>query len=192
MNNYGFDFMPVLSRGSHTSPARGACVMEMVSFLSGDMWTDTPECSLNEISHVAQIVNDELSDENRHLILSQFHRLFNTSEIEMDADMLDSFAAGFMGIIRKWSNIYVPESGLSRFYWEDAYPVFEMAPFDAMVAGDLVNLVVSLLGYVESDEDKVQFLAEVLDLADEVLGRDEVVPVDTSRISQIPSILEEV
>jgi len=39
------DFLPVLSHGSHTSPKEGACVMEYVSVLAGEPWTDRPACT---------------------------------------------------------------------------------------------------------------------------------------------------
>src|SRR6476659_1558530 len=39
------DLMPVLSRGKHRSPKKGACFMELASFLAGETWSDHPSCT---------------------------------------------------------------------------------------------------------------------------------------------------
>lgn len=77
------DFIPVLSDGPHHSPEDGACVMEMVSFMAGEEWSDTPKCADRMISMIAQSVNDFVEDHNRHLILKDFDRLFGTALSDM-------------------------------------------------------------------------------------------------------------
>ena len=37
------DLLPVLSRGKHRTPRKGACFMELASFLAGERWSDHPE-----------------------------------------------------------------------------------------------------------------------------------------------------
>ena len=39
------DLVPNLSRGKHRSSRRGACFMEMASYLAGERWTDHPRCT---------------------------------------------------------------------------------------------------------------------------------------------------
>ena len=39
------DGMPVLSRGRHRTPRRGACFMEFASLLAGERWSDHPSCT---------------------------------------------------------------------------------------------------------------------------------------------------
>ena len=39
------DMMPVLSRGKHRNPKKGACFMELASFLAGEPWSDHPACT---------------------------------------------------------------------------------------------------------------------------------------------------
>ncbi len=34
--------LPVLSRGKHRGPRRGACFMEFAAFLVGERWSDHP------------------------------------------------------------------------------------------------------------------------------------------------------
>ena len=46
------DFGPfTLSSGAHDGPEDGMCVMEMVSFLAGEEWSDTPTCASPVIAH---------------------------------------------------------------------------------------------------------------------------------------------
>jgi hypothetical protein len=56
------DLMPVLSRGKHRNPRRGACFMEMASFLAGERWSDHPACTHPLLAHLARLVNDSVTD----------------------------------------------------------------------------------------------------------------------------------
>jgi hypothetical protein len=59
------DLMPVLSRGKHRTPRKGACFMELASFLAGERWSDHPRCTHPLLGSVARMVNDSTSDEAR-------------------------------------------------------------------------------------------------------------------------------
>ncbi|GAA1949961.1 hypothetical protein GCM10009798_06490 [Nocardioides panacihumi] len=57
--------IPVLSRGKHRNPRRGACFMEMASVLAGEPWSDEPKCTHPLLAHLARMVNDYTSDAGR-------------------------------------------------------------------------------------------------------------------------------
>src|ERR671919_2618614 len=57
--------LPILSRGKHRSPRRGACFMEFASLLAGERWSDHPACTHPLLAAVARHVNDHTSDEAR-------------------------------------------------------------------------------------------------------------------------------
>jgi hypothetical protein len=57
--------MPVLSAGKHRNPRRGACFMEMASFLAGERWSDHPACTQPLLAELARLVNDSLTDQWR-------------------------------------------------------------------------------------------------------------------------------
>src|SRR5215218_11457237 len=57
--------LPVLSRGKHRSPRKGACFMEFASLLSGNSWSDHPACTHTLLAAVARHVNDSTSDAGR-------------------------------------------------------------------------------------------------------------------------------
>jgi len=59
------DGLPVLSRGKHRSPRKGACFMEMASVLANEPWSDHPSCTHPLVAHLARLVNDYTSDQSR-------------------------------------------------------------------------------------------------------------------------------
>ena len=63
------DGVPVLSRGKHRSPRRGACFMEFASFLAGERWSDHPCCTHPLLAQLARQVNDVIGDEDRQQLV---------------------------------------------------------------------------------------------------------------------------
>ncbi|WP_165069578.1 hypothetical protein [Marisediminicola senii] len=59
------DVVPVLARGKHRNPRRGACFMEYASFLAGEKWSDHPACTHPAVATVARLVNDWTTDRGR-------------------------------------------------------------------------------------------------------------------------------
>lgn len=59
------DMLPMLGRGKHRNPRRGACFMELASFLAGERWSDRPACTHPLLAHLARLVNDCTSDAAR-------------------------------------------------------------------------------------------------------------------------------
>ncbi len=59
------DLMPVLSRGKHRNPRKGACFMELAGFLAGEPWSDHPACTHPLLASLARDVNDHVGDHAR-------------------------------------------------------------------------------------------------------------------------------
>jgi hypothetical protein len=57
--------LPVLSRGKHRNPRKGACFMEFASLLAGERWSDHPSCTHPLLASAARHVNDYTSDAGR-------------------------------------------------------------------------------------------------------------------------------
>jgi hypothetical protein len=57
--------LPLLSRGKHRSPRKGACFMELASVLAGERWSDHPACTHPLLAALARHVNDYTSDAGR-------------------------------------------------------------------------------------------------------------------------------
>lgn len=63
------DSLPVLAVGHHRDPRDGGCLMEWVSLLAGERWSDHPTCTHPLLAHLARAVNDRVSDESRHALV---------------------------------------------------------------------------------------------------------------------------
>lgn len=59
------ELFPMLSRGKHRNPRKGACFMELASYLAGERWSDHPECTHPLLAQLARLVNDHTSDARR-------------------------------------------------------------------------------------------------------------------------------
>jgi hypothetical protein len=57
--------LPRLARFGHLDPSDGACLMEYVSVLAGEPWSDRPAGTHALLATVARIVNDESSESAR-------------------------------------------------------------------------------------------------------------------------------
>src|SRR3954464_6982763 len=59
------DLLPVLSRGKHKNPSKGACFLEYTSLLAGERFSDSPACVDRELAAVLRHANDLLGDADR-------------------------------------------------------------------------------------------------------------------------------
>src|SRR3954470_20261630 len=59
------DLLPVLSRGKHKNPSKGACFLEYTSLLAGEPFSDSPACVDRELAAVLRHANDVLADADR-------------------------------------------------------------------------------------------------------------------------------
>jgi hypothetical protein len=66
--NHAPELLPMLSRGKHRNPRKGACFMELASYLAGERWSDHPDCTHPLLAGVARLVNDYTSDEARPML----------------------------------------------------------------------------------------------------------------------------
>lgn len=60
-----YDVLPMLGRGKHRTPRKGACFMELASYLAGEKWSDHPSCTHPLLAMLARAVNDLTSDAGR-------------------------------------------------------------------------------------------------------------------------------
>lgn len=63
------DLVPTLLAGKHRSPRKGACFMEMASFLAGEPWSDHPACTHPLLAELALLVNDHVADDSRQQLV---------------------------------------------------------------------------------------------------------------------------
>jgi hypothetical protein len=71
--------LPTLARGNHKDGDGQACVMEYVSILAGEQFSDHPSCTNSVLAAAARSVNDWMTDDGRHLLVPLIGRLFGTA-----------------------------------------------------------------------------------------------------------------
>jgi hypothetical protein len=59
------ELLPILGRGHHRRPSKGACFMELASYLAGEKWSDHPRCTHPLLASLARSVNDCTTDAGR-------------------------------------------------------------------------------------------------------------------------------
>jgi len=68
-----------LSKGSH-SGTYGACVMELVSYLANEPWSDHPQCASKSITNLAIWINDTGDQTHRDILQELAGKIINTSD----------------------------------------------------------------------------------------------------------------
>lgn len=82
--------LPVLARGRHQDPHEGSCVMEYVSVLAGEPYSDRPRCTPPALTWLAQRVNDGLSDPARMELVLRAPLLARRTAVDPTALVLDA------------------------------------------------------------------------------------------------------
>ena len=73
-----------IARGVHHKMDEGACIMELVSYVAGEPWSDHPACVSPCIATFLRVWNDALSDEERPLLKPLIPVLLNTLAPEQE------------------------------------------------------------------------------------------------------------
>jgi hypothetical protein len=84
------DLMPILSRGKHRNPKKGACFMELASFLAGEPWSDHPRCTHSLLASLARDVNDHVGDVARRRLAPLIPRVIGLTS---DDPRIDAWIA---------------------------------------------------------------------------------------------------
>lgn len=67
-----------LKSGGHKSIDEGACVMEMVSYLANEPWSDHPKCACPVLTGYAIRINDKFADADRQKLKPLITKLIGT------------------------------------------------------------------------------------------------------------------
>ncbi|GAA2736514.1 hypothetical protein GCM10009867_21370 [Pedococcus aerophilus] len=88
------DVVPVLSSGKHRNPRKGACFMEMASYLAGERWSDHPSCTHPLLASLARLVNDSLPDADRPRIVGLIPDVVGITGTDLELDVAIAARAG--------------------------------------------------------------------------------------------------
>lgn len=171
------DFIPVLSHGGHGDPKNGACVMEMVSFITGEKWTDHPRSVHAALAEIARNTNDFVSDDNRNVIANLIPRFIGTDkikdkkqyqnliEVKLKAhpELTPFLNNGSMpaSILSAIGNHFQTETDLDKRYTNEQYDAFAMTILE--VALDAADEILERGNYEITKEEAFAKVAELPD-----------------------------
>ena len=92
------DFIPVLSRGKHRNPRKGACFMEFASYLAGERWSDHPACTHPLLAALARHVNDCTSDAARGRLVGLVPSVVGLTSDDLHVDARIALRAARTGL----------------------------------------------------------------------------------------------
>ncbi len=81
-----------LKSGGHSSVDDGMCVMEMVSYLAREKWSDSPKCASPVIASFLRSWNDSLNDDDRQMLKPYAFKVIGTNTGKAD-DLARSWMA---------------------------------------------------------------------------------------------------
>jgi hypothetical protein len=67
-----------LTRGAHSSPEEGVCVMELASMLAGEEFSDRPRSASPVLTRFLRLYNDRIHDERRQDLYAYAARVVGT------------------------------------------------------------------------------------------------------------------
>jgi len=106
------DFGPYkLSSGSHDSPKDGMCVMEMVSFLEGEEWSDRPKCTCPVIAEFCRTINDEMPQNYRDKLQLRVLKLVGTNNPSLEQERAEFLA---WQAIKVYAPVYLEAKGFHK------------------------------------------------------------------------------
>ncbi len=204
--------LPTLSAGSHKPDEGKACVMEYVSLLAGEAWSDSPSCTYPPLAWSAQIVNDRLSDGDRHLLVPLIGRLFGTTlpvdgrvfalRVARTVEHLNPVAEACNDVTERFIAGEATSEELSEARRHadtsaatDGYVVTSCASYAAAAASYAASAATD--GYVVTSgaaayaaaaataTDPVAWLSSIIDIYDEVSGRTEHRQVSDSELAEL-------
>src|SRR4051812_18163947 len=128
------DALPVLSRGKHQNPSRGACSLEYPALRAGEPFSDAPACVDRQLAAVLRHANDLLSDADRRRLVPLLGR-----------------AVGLVVRPPTAAEGWAPRSGMTADQVDDAVGSF--ARMTVALHRRVADRFAAAIGYVPSQEE---------------------------------------
>lgn len=107
-----------LSKGKHTGPEDGACVMELASMLAGETFTDHPASVCPVIGSFLRSYNDSIDDDRRQSLYEYASRVVGSRRgvkaQEERAERLAEWSEEMQRSRRTWFLLRSPARAISR------------------------------------------------------------------------------
>ncbi len=125
-----------LSSGKHSNIDHGACVMEMVSYLANERWSDHPQCASPSITSLAIWIKDNGDQEHRDVLKTMAPKIVNTKDWKKEparAKIYAEFAQWASDRAREWAK-HTKHTEYAKFAAEDAMSSAKYSKFAAKTA----------------------------------------------------------
>lgn len=157
--------LPTLSRGAHSEGSGYACIMEYISVLAGEAWSDHPKAVMEVLATAARCVNDSMEDKDRHLLVPIITRLLGTGMTkDTDRTKYRETRAAILARAR--------EFGVSRN--ASQYIAGMSYSIAGIVIHDEYTMSQTLIAFEmthPSPQKRVEFLHALIDVYDQQTGR---------------------
>jgi len=175
-----------LSAGKHSSFEKGACVMEMVSYIAAEPWSDRPRCACPVLTGYAIRVNDNSEHKERQRLMPFVVRLVNTRDANYVARAeflahasftrilpLLTDALGLRSISKRLRQFKIGEWGEAEIYIRSQIDVIRKAAYAAANAANAANTAAAYANTTAADpkwkEVKTAIIDEQFALLDEAI-----------------------
>lgn len=180
------DGLPSLASGAHSPTEGKACVMEYVSVLAGERFSDRPSCTNRVIAAAARSLNDALKDEDRHLLVPLIPRIMSAG---VDTDEVCIALAKNTGVeFGTWPYMAAVDAPyiVGRMIAEATHPLSRTTPWDA-AGGTLVN-VTPWFGY--NPQAGIARFTILLNHYDELTGNAKPKELPISELQRVRELIE--
>jgi hypothetical protein len=106
----------ILSTGRHRDPSEGRCLLELVSTLAGEPWSDHPRCVHPVLGSIARRVNDACSDAARDDLVPLAPVLIGTASAPVSALLAQRCARAALSVrpdLRRLTRCWWPARSLA-------------------------------------------------------------------------------
>ena len=102
-----------LTKGKHSSPEEGACVLELASMLAGEPFSDHPSSVCPVIGSFLRAYNDSITDERRQDLYAYASQVVDTrTSLEIQRERAERVAEWAIGMQRRRWTRFLPLSRL--------------------------------------------------------------------------------
>lgn len=176
------EFLPVLSEGAHNRPEDGACLLEYVSLLAGEPFSDRPACVDPMLGEVARRVNDRASSQERSTLAPLIPRFIGTAshDVEKTVRMYLRYAGFAVEHMTHYHRLgLVPQDDLAtvQFWFHHARKNADNHDVDALHAA-----VWSALDWVDMTATT---LTRLLEITEDVVGTTHPRPLSQGDVDAI-------
>lgn len=104
-----------LSKGKHSSPEEGACVIELASMLAGEPFTDNPATVCPVVASFLRAYNDSVDDERRQDLYAYAAKVVGSrASVEVQSARAERLAVWHVENLRKrWWGFLLPPSAVA-------------------------------------------------------------------------------